>query len=409
MTAQADPYRWVMLALLWLAYASFGVVSASVAPLVTPITRDLGISYAQMGAVLGAWQLTYIGVAYGAGRLIDRIGLRRAIGAGVLIVALSGLLRAAAGDFLTMFLAVGLFGLGGPMVSIGAPKLIATWFHGRERGSAAGLYATGPSCGSVLVLTSANALLLPATGGWRPTIALYGTLALAVGLVWWLAARDERGAAAGAATAPAPGLRRLLRIRNVWLVVLIGFASFLSGHSLGNWLPKILESKGFDPVSAGYWASIPNLIGIAGALTLPRLVRPEHRVVAVGSMFVASALAVLLIALASGPLLLAGLVLQGFVRNSITPFLMLVMMETPSVGAAAMGAAGGLFFTVGEIGGFAGPALTGLLLDLTGGFALGLLGLVAVLVAMAAACLGLEPAATAARATAPRPAGSRPP
>jgi hypothetical protein len=126
-------------------------------------------------------------------------------------------------------------------------------------------------------------------------------------------------------------------------------------------------------------------------------------------MLAASALAVALIGLATGPLLLGALVLQGFVRNSITPFLMLVMMETPSVGAAAMGAAGGLFFTVGEIGGFSGPSLMGLLLDLTGGFTLGLLGLSVVLVAMAAACAGLEPAATAAPAPAPPRAGSRPP
>ena len=51
-----------MLALLWLAYASFGMVSSSLAPLVGQVTGDLGLSYSHMGTILGVWQLTYIGV-----------------------------------------------------------------------------------------------------------------------------------------------------------------------------------------------------------------------------------------------------------------------------------------------------------------------------------------------------------
>ena len=43
-----------------------------------------------------------------------------------------------------MFVAVGLFGIGGPLVSIGAPKAIAQWFQGAERGFAIGVYITGP-------------------------------------------------------------------------------------------------------------------------------------------------------------------------------------------------------------------------------------------------------------------------
>ena len=35
-------YRWVMLGLIWLIYAVFGMISASVAPLVTSIKGDLG-------------------------------------------------------------------------------------------------------------------------------------------------------------------------------------------------------------------------------------------------------------------------------------------------------------------------------------------------------------------------------
>ena len=95
-------YRWVMLALLWLVYASFGMVSRSIFPLVTPILKDLSISYAQMGFILGSWQLTYIIVAVLAGSLLDRWGIRRSIFAGAMIMGLSAALRYFPHGFVTM-------------------------------------------------------------------------------------------------------------------------------------------------------------------------------------------------------------------------------------------------------------------------------------------------------------------
>ena len=115
-----------MLGLVWPAYCSFGMVSRSLAPLVSGVTADLGVAYA-------------------GGRVIDRVGLRWALGLGLLAIGASGILRAGASGFGTMFAFVALFGLGGPMVSIAAPKLIATWFEGAERGKAAGIYTTGPA------------------------------------------------------------------------------------------------------------------------------------------------------------------------------------------------------------------------------------------------------------------------
>ena len=50
----AHPYRWMMLFGVWLLYFGFGLTASSLAPLVRPITSDLQMSYAAMGAVLGA-------------------------------------------------------------------------------------------------------------------------------------------------------------------------------------------------------------------------------------------------------------------------------------------------------------------------------------------------------------------
>ena len=71
-------YRWVMLALVWLLYFACTLVTRSIAPLVTPILEDTKMSYSQMGLVLGAWSLVYIGVSAMGGALIDRWGINNA-------------------------------------------------------------------------------------------------------------------------------------------------------------------------------------------------------------------------------------------------------------------------------------------------------------------------------------------
>ena len=144
-----QPYRWLILALLWLLYFSFGVVTRSPSPLVTPIIQDLKITYGQMGFVLGSWQMTYIALAIFAGVIMDRWGIRRSIFFGALVIGLSAVLRSASTGFFSFLFFVALFGAGGPMISIGCPKTISTWFKGKERGTAVGISTTGTWIGGL--------------------------------------------------------------------------------------------------------------------------------------------------------------------------------------------------------------------------------------------------------------------
>jgi hypothetical protein len=65
-----NPYRWIMLSMVWLLYMFFGISYRFLSPLITRILADLNMSYSEMGLILGSWQLTYIGAASGAGFFI---------------------------------------------------------------------------------------------------------------------------------------------------------------------------------------------------------------------------------------------------------------------------------------------------------------------------------------------------
>ena len=73
----------------------------------------------------------------------------------------------------------------------------------------------------------------------------------------------------------------------------------------------------------------------------------------------------------SGLPLYIGLLELGFISSPFMPLMLLLLMENPRVKTEYMGAAGGMFFCVAEIGGFSGPALMGILVDVTGNFMAG--------------------------------------
>ena len=227
MTPSPLYYRWVLLAGVWSLYAVFGLVVTSLAPLVKLIEADLAMTHVQMGTTMGAWQLVFIGSAVPCGILLDKLGPRRALAIGGVLIGASVLARAYATDFTELLLAVMLFGLGGPIVSAGAPKVVTTWFEGSARGLAMGIYMTGPAIGGMVSLTMTHSVLLPALdGSWRQVMVLWGCVAMVVSLLWLVAASagqsGERDGKAGVTGLPQTHLiRRLVRQPAVVLVLMM--------------------------------------------------------------------------------------------------------------------------------------------------------------------------------------------
>lgn len=370
----ATAYRWVVLFGVWLVYFCFGLTTASLAPIVAPVMADLGITHSGMGAILGAWQLVYIFAAIPCGMVLDRIGARAALVLAALVIGASGAARGLAGNELMLFAAVAFFGIGGPLISIGAPKLIASWFEGPSRGMAMGIYITGPSLGGITALSLTNGLLMPLTGqDWRMVLFVYAGFSAACALVWLaiashgaVRASDARGG--GGKKFDLGAFSGILRLTQVRLVLAMSIGIFYYNHGLGNWLPEMLRSRGLSPALAGYWASVPTVVGIVGSLIIPRFATPERRRQVMVWLFASALLASLMLHAMPGGLLAAGLVLQGLARSSMMTVAILLLMETPGVPKERLGLAGGMFFAAAEIGGVLGPLTLGVLSDLTGGF-----------------------------------------
>ena len=395
-------YRWILLAGVWAIYCSFGLIVSSLAPLVGLIEADLNISRSAMGSVMGAWQLVFIVSAIPCGILLDKIGTRAAITLGGLIIAASAMARGFSDSYVMLMMAVMLFGIGGPIISSGAPKVVTRYFDGQSRGLAMGIYMTGPSIGGVVSLTLTHSVLIPFfDDSWRAVMFLWAGLAACLSILWWVLSTlnpisnispDDKKETPEKVEIPLKQthvIMNLLRQPSVVLVLAMGIGVFMFNHGLMNWLPALLEDGGLSEIDAGYWAAIPTVVGIAGSLLIPRLATPARRFHILVALTLCAAFASILLQFSTDLPLITGLILQGIARSSLMTVLILTLLELPAVGEKYAGVASGLFFTAAEVGGVMGPISLGILYDLSGSFSSGLylLSSISLLLAISAVVL----------------------
>ena len=235
------------LVILFLIRLSGGFQFQSVA-VATPMLVAHGFSYAQSGALLGAFVLPGIVVTVPAGVLAQRFGDRRVLAGGLLLMALGGVLTAIAPGFPAMLAARVLSGIGGVAILMLLIKMTTDRYAGAMLSTASGVIVTSWPSGIAVCLVAlgpfASAL------GWRGVLALSGLPALAVlALLPFTGPGHSRHAATTVrAASPGRGFVALAALTwgafNASMAVMVGF------------LPAYLISAGLPPARAAAMASI---------------------------------------------------------------------------------------------------------------------------------------------------------
>lgn len=369
----APRHRWFAFAAMSGVYFSFGVAVAAIAPMLTIVREDLGISRSAMGFALGAWAMIYIATSPIAGRFIDRFDLGWSLTLGGVSVAGSLLLRATAQGLGTLWLAIAFFGVFGPLVSASAPKLMATWFPDEaERRRGVGWYAMAPAIGGAITVAVTNPILLAWFDSWRTVLVFEAGVAVAATLLWvltWnLVERPDADLLASTQGNAETTWRDLVASTEIRLILGVAFALFFLNHALGNWLPTVLEEfSGLSPSAAGAWVGAGGIVAIAASGTVPALARPDrmHLLVAAVLALAAGALVALVVAPASTHGVLSMLT---FVRGALAPLAIITVLAAERVTSANAGLANGLWFSVAEVGGVTGPLTVGALADTGAGY-----------------------------------------
>jgi sugar phosphate permease len=367
-----------------------------VAPLAPFLLESLHLSRAQVGLLLPAVYLGGVVMALPAGWLTDRLGVRSTLALGQALTGSMVIVAALAPGLPALLSCLIVSGFGFSVANPATGKAIVEWFPQHERGAAMGIKQTGLTLGGI-----GAALLLPPIAqalGWQEAFVVAGALCLlSCAAVAVLYRRPIAGPSWPPAARPRlPELGAFLRRRGVLVLFVSGLALSIVQSALLAYLTLFAkETFTVSAVAAGQLLALAQAGGtlsrLAWGFVSDRYFGSRRRPgVVITALVGAGALGLL----ALGPMLPAPFI----------PVLALV------AGVGAFGWIGLYFALVAEIGGPAyagvltgvavafawsgvvlGPALFGLLLEVSGGYTLPWLAVAVIAIVVAAALARLRP------------------
>ncbi|MBO9544006.1 MFS transporter [Caulobacter sp.] len=273
---QGSGYRYVVLAMLILAYTFNFLDRQILGILAKPIKEEFDLTDAQFGLMGGlAFALLYTTLAIPIAWLADRFSRVWIMTAALTLWSGFTALCGFVGSFSHLFLARMGVGIGEAGGVAPAYSLISDYFPRRQRARALAAYAFGIPLG-----TAAGTLvggLLAVHYGWRMAFIVVGLLGVLLAPLFRLVVRDPpRGGAdrtpdaPPAAPAPAAPLGQVVRLLaakpSFWLLALGAASSSVCGYGVAAWLPSFfMRSLGLTLAqTAWYYSGIAFLGGVIG-------------------------------------------------------------------------------------------------------------------------------------------------
>jgi MFS transporter, ACS family, aldohexuronate transporter len=238
--SRPSPYRWTICALLFVATTTNYVDRQVLGILAPTLQHNLHWTETDYGDIVSWFSFAY---AFGfliAGRVIDRIGVRRGLAAAVVAWSLAAIAHAFARTAAGFSVARAMLGVSESAIFPGSIKAVAEWFPQRERAFAAGIFNAGTNMGAIL-----TPLLVPWIAlrwGWQWAFVATGAL----GLLWLLFWIPLYRNADNPVTTDQLQRERWLSFfgyRQTW--------AFIAGKAMADpvwwfylyWLPKFLDAK----------------------------------------------------------------------------------------------------------------------------------------------------------------------
>ncbi len=290
------------------------------------------------------------------------------------------------------------------------------WFPANERARTIALFATGGVLAGVIGSPISGAILgldgFGGLAGWQWLFFLEALPAVVMGVVVlmvlpsrpeqarWLSAREKswiqkrlQEDTTRTDTEQRHRLKDVFTSGRVWLLCLLYFLMNVGGYGYEMWLPSIIKSfSGKSDAVVGFINAIPYLAAGVGMLLVARYSdRTGERRWVVSLAAASSAVGFALSAYFENPVLAMAALALAFIglKSTIAPFW--AMTTAFLTGTAAAGGIA-LINSVGNLGGFFGPYIVGIIKDRTQSNLIALLFLGGALLGMALLVLTIRPA-----------------
>lgn len=264
-------YGWIIVGLGLVSMSFWFGVRSSFSVFYVALLEEFHWSRGESAGVQSVAMLTYTFIAPVVGGLIDRLGPRRVIVPGIVLL-IGGLVLCS--SMKTLFQFYLFFGVvvaaGSTCIAIVAySAILAHWFE-RKRGLASGIAVSGMGLGTFILVPLSQSLI--SSYGWRPTFVILGGLvlliALPLNLIFLKHKPEELGLRADGlklsqdeeVSGPQPAasinpqkdwtLREVIRTRSFWALVAFPFFSLTGVYIVVVHNVRFMVDKGIDPMTA---------------------------------------------------------------------------------------------------------------------------------------------------------------
>lgn len=411
--------RWFIVFLLFLGGGISYLDRAALSIAAPLIAEDLDLDPARLGIVFSSFFFGYALFCFVGGWASDRIGPKNVFTLAMTVWSVFCGLTAAATNLVFLLVVRVVFGMGEGPFSATANKVVSNWFPRREQATAVGIANAGQPIGAALAGPVVGSIAVLA--GWRISFIVIAV----VGLVWvaawmllatdrpeqhrWLgpAERDEMEQERAQPPAVAGGLPLSAYLRRP-AILATAFAFFGYAYILYfflSWFPTYLvKAQGLSIGTMGVVNAIPWLVGcigmVLGGFVCDHIYRRTGNAVFARKLILVGSLAIAALCVA-----LAGIVtgVAGVVAlMAVSVFFMYLTANTywaiilDTVEEGRVGSVGGFVHLIANLAGIVAPAVTGFIVEWSGGFAgaFVLTGAIAIVGALAVAVFVRSPART---------------
>jgi sugar phosphate permease len=234
-----------------------------------------GVSDLSIGLLSMSFMIVYVFISIPASWIIDKYGIKVAVGIGIILTGIFGLLRGLVADNFTLVLIMQIgIAIGQPFILNAITSVAAHWFPISERATAAGLGSLAMYLGIAigLVLTPYLTIHYQIEG----MLMVYGVVSVIVTFIFFLFVKNRP---------PTPpcspdqeerslvfdGLKDSIRIKDFIFLMIIFFVGLGVFNAVTTWIEDILRPRGFSIIQAGNIGGMMILGGIIGAVVIPLL------------------------------------------------------------------------------------------------------------------------------------------
>jgi sugar phosphate permease len=269
-------------AVTWITYSGFYLCRKNLSIVLPLLAGVAGFRSIQLANIVFGYSLLYAVGQFGFGFLSDRIGPKRVVGAGLLIIVVSNIMMGLHASVIWLLLFACFNGVGQATGWSGLVKMMANWFSSENRGVIMAWWGTNYVLGGFLATAFATWAVaqrspLPQLG-WARGFVFPALLLAIIVPIFFLQVSDTPATSNflnrhGGLYPIVPestswaDLGMLLCKPSLWTIGISYFFLELCRYALMFWLPYyMVQQLRYGMQTAGYLSSLYELVGIAGAL-----------------------------------------------------------------------------------------------------------------------------------------------